>query len=258
MPVSLAQFNPVAVERPAEVVFVQIRDLILNGAIPAGESLPSERQLADRFGLNRIHVREALLRLEFYGLVKTRRNVGTVVTGAGIRAIDGLFADVLALRGDDLTALIETRWVIEVEVARLAATRATDEDLAELKAAHHEFSLEVAAGSSGIEKDLAFHLRVADASRNPVLRSLLGLLAPDVMKLAVEDRTCVGGRAEQSLAEHAAVLDALLARDPAAAARAMTAHFQRGAPIHSSRRGKSAPEQPARSSVRSVKGTRSK
>jgi hypothetical protein len=96
--------------------------------------VPSERHLAERFGLSRIHVREALQRLEFYGLVRTRPQSGTVVSSTDIRALDGLFEDILAFDRDDLAALLETRAAVEIQAARLAAARATDEEIADLRA----------------------------------------------------------------------------------------------------------------------------
>ena len=202
MPVALEEFETVQIERPAEVVFRRIRALITEGKLKPNEQLPSERQLAERFGLNRSHIREALQRLEFYGLIRTRRNIGAYVTQSGVRAMEGIFSDVLALDRHQVAALTETRWVIEVQLARFAAERATDDDLRDLRGAHEEFRGEVEAGRSGIEQDLQFHLKIADAARNPVLRSLIGLIAPDIVKLARNDRTCADGRAADSLAEH--------------------------------------------------------
>jgi GntR family transcriptional repressor for pyruvate dehydrogenase complex len=236
MPVALEDFQAVRIDRPADIVFQRLRALIVNGKLQPNEPLPSERQLAERFGLNRIHVREALQRLEFYGLVKTRPQTGSIVTSSGIRAVEGIFSDVLAIDRDQVAALVETRWIVEVQLARLAAQRATDEELSELRSIHREFQAEVEAGRDGIEPDLRFHLKVADAAHNPVMRSLVGLLAPDIVKLAKNDRTCAGGRATASLAEHERILLAIEARDPEAAARAMVGHMQQGGPLHETAR----------------------
>ena len=232
----LESLNAVAVERPADLVFRQLRRLIVDGIVKPGEILPAERQLADRFGLNRIHVREALQRLEFYGLVRTRPQSGTVVTSSGIRAVDGIFADILTLDRDDVAALMETRAALETNTARLAAERASDEEINALRAAHAAFRTEVEAGRAGIEHDLMFHLKVAEAAHNAVLRSLIGLLAPDIVKLAKTDDTCAGPRAAAALAEHEAIFQAIEGRQADAAAHAMAHHMAMGRPINLARR----------------------
>lgn len=228
----LEKLHAVAVERPADLVFQQLRRLIVDGVVKPGEAFPSERHLAERFGLNRIHVREALQRLEFYGLVRTRPQSATVVTSTGIRALDGLFADILTFDRDDVAALMETRAALETQTARFAAERASGDELAELRAAMDAFRAEVEAGRTGIEHDLMFHLKVAEASHNPVMRSLVGLLAPDIVKLAKADQTCADGRAAEALAEHETIMRAIESRDGDAAAKAMVGHMAAGRPIN--------------------------
>jgi GntR family transcriptional regulator, transcriptional repressor for pyruvate dehydrogenase complex len=235
----LESLEAVAVERPAEQVFRQLRRLIVDGVVKPGQTFPSERHLAERFGLNRTHVREALQRLEFYGLVRTRPQSGTVVTSTGIRALDGLFSDVLTFDRDDVAALMETRTALETNAARFAAERATASEIADLRASMDAFRAEVHAGRSGIAHDLMFHLQVAEAAHNPVMRSLVGLLAPDIAKLAKTDDTCAGSRAAEALSEHEAILRAIEARDGAAAAKAMADHMAAGHPINMARRRQS-------------------
>ena len=171
----LERLQVIEVERPADLAFRQLRRLIVDGVVQPGDALPSERHLAERFGLSRIHVREALQRLEFCGLVRMRPQSGTVVSSTDIRALDGLFENILAFDRDDLAALLETRAALEIQAARLAATRATDEEIADLRATMDAFRAEVRAGNTGIEHDLMFHRKLAEASRNRVMRSLVGV-----------------------------------------------------------------------------------
>lgn len=226
---ALEHLTPISVDRPADLVFDQLRKLIVEGKLQPGERLASERQLADRFGLNRIHVREALQRLEFYGLVRTQRNVGAVVAQSGIRAVEGIFSDVLALSGDESEALSETRDLIERQIIGLAVERATEDDIARLTETQVAFEAATAAGHDGLDLDLAFHLQIADAARNPVLRALLGLLAPDLIRRARAVRECDGGRAVQAAQDHRAILNAIVARDREAACSALSRHLDRGA-----------------------------
>jgi GntR family transcriptional repressor for pyruvate dehydrogenase complex len=226
---ALEYLNPISVDRPADLVFDQLRRLIVDGRLRPGERLASERQLAERFGLNRVHVREALQRLEFYGLVRTQRNVGAVVAQSGIRAVEGIFSDVLSLSRDEADALRETRDLIESQIVRLAAARATEEDLARLNETQAAFEAAAERGADGLEFDLTFHLQLADSARNPVLRALMGLLAPDLIRRARGVRECDGGRAKQAANEHRAILDAISAGNADDAARALSHHLATGA-----------------------------
>ena len=222
----IAQLNAIQVAKPADLIMRQIRNLISSGALRAGDRLPPERVLAERFGVGRGHVREALRRMECYGVLQTFPQSGTVVASLGVAALERLISNLLDLDRDDIKALIETRAILEIHTARLAAERATAASIADLRAALDAFRKEVEAGRTGVEEDLLFHLAVANATGNPVLSSLIGLITPDVMRANKGARVCEAGRARTALAEHEALLAAIAARDPKAALVAMSAHMQ--------------------------------
>jgi GntR family transcriptional regulator, transcriptional repressor for pyruvate dehydrogenase complex len=230
---ALQKIERVQFNRASDLVFNQLRRMILDGTMPADEPLGPERALAERFGVNRVHVREALQKLEFFGLVKTRRNVGTVVTGSGVRAVEGIFSNVLSLLPAEMAAIAETRDIIESQIVILAVKRATAKDIVALRAAHTAFTEAVAAGEDGLEYDLSFHLAIADAARNPVLRSLTGLMAPDLIQISRSRHSCDARRTQAALREHEAILDAIVRRDPDAAVRAVQAHLRAGAKAQS-------------------------
>ena len=129
----LNNFTEIEVEKPVDKIIHQIRDLISSGQLKPGDKLPSERQLSERFGLGRTSVRDAIHKLEFYGILKTLPQSGTFVAGIGLIALEGLIADVLKLEESDFYSLVETRVVLETEAARLAALRRTDQDIADLQ-----------------------------------------------------------------------------------------------------------------------------
>jgi GntR family transcriptional regulator, transcriptional repressor for pyruvate dehydrogenase complex len=222
----IAQLNAIQVAKPADLIMRQIRNLISSGALRAGDRLPPERVLAERFGVGRGHVREALRRMECYGVLQTFPQSGTVVASLGVAALERLISNLLDLDRDDIKALIETRAILEIHTARLAAERATAASIADLRAALDAFRKEVEAGRTAIEEDLLFHLAVANATGNPVLSSLIGLITPDVMRANKGARVCEAGRARTALAEHEALLAAIAARDPKAALLAMSTHMR--------------------------------
>ena len=173
----------------AEDTIGRLRDLVLSGAYAPGDKLPPERQLAAQLGVNRSSLREALKRLEQLGLVRARRGDGTRVLDF-MRTAGLELAGHLVLRGspDILRDMLELRVIYGREVARMAAERASDEDLAALEA------ITAKVGPSAdpavvLATDFEFYVALTDASKNRVFRLLInsirsavtaysGLLAP--------------------------------------------------------------------------------
>ncbi|MTI18180.1 FadR family transcriptional regulator [Rhodobacteraceae bacterium RKSG542] len=228
----LSKLQPVVVEKPSEVVFKQLKDAILKEDVKTGDLLPSERKLSEQFGLNRVHVREALMKLEFYGLVEVRKQHGAIVKNTGVRATESIFSDALAMSKKDIACLMETREVIEVRIAELAALNGTPEELKELETRHQEFVDAVGSGMDAHEEDLRFHLYLADMAKNPVMRVLVGLMAPEVVELARQNNTCSKTRKEGALREHTEIFEAVVSGDGERAARAMRTHCEEGRKGH--------------------------
>jgi GntR family transcriptional repressor for pyruvate dehydrogenase complex len=221
-----AQLSTIQVPKPADLILREIRNLISNGSLKAGDRLPPERELAERFGIGRGHVREALRKLESFGVLQTFPQSGTVVATLGVAALERLISNLLDLDRDDVKALVETRVILEIQIAKLAAERATAASIADLSAAHDAFRREVCAGRTGVEEDLMFHLAVAHAAQNHIMVSLVGLIAPDIIRVSKGSRVCEAGRASAALAEHEKVFAAIAARDAKAAVQAMSEHMQ--------------------------------
>jgi GntR family transcriptional repressor for pyruvate dehydrogenase complex len=223
----------IEVRRPSDLILEQIRALIRSGVLHPGQRLPSERALSERFGIGRGHVREALRKLEFYGIVKTRPQSGTVVESLGASALDGLISNVLGIEGGtDYKTLYEVRDPLEIEAARLAAARATETLVTDLEAVTTAHRKAVQAGTSGMGEDVLFHLKIAEASGNALLRTLISLMAPDIIKLSDGSDTCREGRGEEAIEEHRRILAAIKAGDGNAAAAAMDEHITRSRQQH--------------------------
>ena len=224
-PTVLDHLQQLDVPKPSDLIIEQVRELIASGVLAAGQRLPPERELAQRFGVGRGHVREALRKLEFYGIVRTLPQSGTFVEDMGARALDTMISNVLSLETADITSMLEVRQMLEEQAARKAAERASPAQIAAIRAAHEEHRAAVADGLSGIELDLKFHLLVASATNNSMLRSLVSLLAPEIVNLCKRHRTCEDDRPAQALEEHKAVLRAIERRDSEAAGHAMRRHL---------------------------------
>jgi len=221
----LANFQEISIETPVDKIIRQIRSLITSGQLKPGDRLPPERKLAERLGVGRTNVRDAIRKLEFYGILKTLPQSGTVVTGMGITALEGLITDVLELEDNDFASLVETRVVLETEAARLAAMRRTDEDIENMRKALEAYEKKVKQGVQAVEEDLIFHLKVAEASKNSVLRSLMLIITPDIVNSFIKLDVCKDGRFYKALDEHKDLLKYIIDQEPEKAAEAMRTHL---------------------------------
>jgi GntR family transcriptional regulator, transcriptional repressor for pyruvate dehydrogenase complex len=216
--------EPIRKTRIHEEIADRIRQLILDGTYPAGQPLPSERLLARRLGVSRGSVRDALRTLETLGLLDMRHGQGTFPRELSVDRLVTPLASVLAYRSDLQDELMDVRRMFEPAVARVAATRGTDEDMAELQRVLDTQRRKVAAGRSAIAEDTAFHAALARATHNRVAVRLMETLND----LLVESRTLTlkqKGRPQRSLRGHEAIVGAMRRRDGGAAERAMHHHI---------------------------------
>ena len=214
--------------RRADAV-AEIRKLIRQLALKTGDRLPSERQLAERFGLSRGTVREALQFLAALSLVDIRHGGGCFLRAAsdaagGLRA--GWVGWVTLHRGRVLETL-EVRLGCEMFAARLAARRAGPTELLKLVEA---LRLMKAAGETRdvptfVQSDVAFHAALLQAAGNKTLEELVGALGRELIpeRAAIAD---ISGRIPRSILEHCAIYEAIQKGDPQAAALAMQQHLE--------------------------------
>ncbi len=219
-------FKEIVIEKPVDKIINQIKELISTGQLKAGDRLPSERLLSEKFGVSRTYVRDAIRKLEFYGILKTLPQSGTVVAGFGITALEGLISDVLQLQGTDFHSLVETRVILEVNSARFASLRRTEDDLIELSNALDAYEKAVHSGKQAVEEDLLFHLKIAEASKNSVLNSLMLIVTPDILTNFTENNVCAGDRPITALAEHHEILEHIRKKESDLAGEAMRSHLQ--------------------------------
>jgi len=223
---------PIKKTRVAEEVADRIRILMLDGTFPAGEPLPSERHLAERFGVSRGSIRDALRNLETIGLLETRHGQGTFPHELSVDRLVAPLASVMAYRSDLQDELLDVRRMFEPAVARAAAQRATDEDLADLDRILEAQRQKLKDGQLAIVEDTAFHAILARATRNRVAMSIMATLND----LLVESRTeslNQKGRPGRSIEGHEAVVAAVRRHDADEASRAMYHHIDQIADLQS-------------------------
>jgi GntR family transcriptional repressor for pyruvate dehydrogenase complex len=234
---------PIKKTRVAEEVADRIRVLMLDGTFPPGEPLPSERHLAERFGVSRGSIRDALRTLETIGLLETRHGQGTFPHELSVERLVAPLASVMAYRSDLQEELLDVRRMFEPAVARAAAERVTEEDLADLQRILDVQRHKLKNGQSAIAEDTAFHAILARATRNRVVMSIMATLND----LLVESRTQSlrqKGRPARSIDGHEAVVAALRRHDPEGATHAMFNHIDQIADLQG--RAHKSPNPPAK------------
>ena len=222
----LNNFQEIRIESSIDKIIRQIRELITSGQLKPGDKLPSERKLSEKLGVGRSNVRDAIKKLEFYGILRTLPQSGTVVAGMGITALEGLISDVLKIEDSDFTSLVETRVILETESAKLAALRRTDQDVLAIKKALTAYTKQITQGKQAVEEDLIFHLKIAEASKNSVLKSLMLIITPEIIKNFLHLDICKDGRTASALEEHEIILKHIIAQRPEEAAAAMRTHLK--------------------------------
>ena len=221
----LENFSEIKVETPVDKIIRQIRSLITSGQLNAGDKLPSERQLAEKFAIGRSYVRDAIRKLEFYGIVKTMPQSGTVVAGLGITALEGLITDVLEIEDTDFASLVETRVLLEIKSAMFAAERRTSNDIIALEKALTAYETKLEQDGQAIEEDLLFHLKIAEAGKNKVLKSLMLIVVPDIIKSYATLKVCDSDKVAKTINEHRQIINYIIQQDTEAVQKAMQLHL---------------------------------
>ena len=227
----LDHFEKVELPDPVDLVINQIRDLIHAGILKPGDRLPSEKSIEQKLQIPRGPINKALRRLETYGILKTIPQSGTYVASIGVDALEGLLTNVLKLEDRELEALDDTRYILEIYAAELAADRATEQQIEELDEVQQEIARKIEEGASSFDEDMVFHLKIADICGNPILKSIITMLISDVLQFFKEFEQKVGkervrSRLLDATEEHQRIMTAVKQRDPVKAAEAMRRHFE--------------------------------
>lgn len=203
-------------------------ELIRSGAYPAKSRLPSEAEMAQRFGVSRTVIREAVSRLKSEGLVESRQGAGVFVREAGMDAPFRINPAVV----DSVQAVLqvaELRRGLEAEIAALAAERSSKAQIAEIKVRLDAIDDDVAAGGDGVQADMEFHRSIARATGNPHFLALWDFLGQFLKGAVAITRAWEAQKAEtrsQVEEEHKAMYEAIAARDGEAARAAARRHME--------------------------------
>jgi GntR family transcriptional repressor for pyruvate dehydrogenase complex len=194
-------------------------------ALQPGDALPPERELAERYGVGRSSVREALRMLESRGLIQSRGS-GTFVVAAWRNPFQEPLSAMVAGEDVDRTQLFEVRRMLEAEAAALAAKRRSQGDLELMHEATDEMERAVDSADAYISADIRYHLVIAEATGNRLLLHLMQAIRERLTEMFGTVYRFPGGP-ERSIAQHRLITQAIAAGDGEQARRLMTEHIVR-------------------------------
>ncbi|TFD59299.1 FadR family transcriptional regulator [Cryobacterium sp. Hh7] len=205
-----------------EQLVAQLLAYIESAHLGPGDLLPAERELAERLGVSRATLAQALVALEVLGVIDVQHGTGAVLV---YRPSIATVISGLREHRNRLPEIVEARSTLEVKLAELAAERRTDADLLAIEDALRVMAEEIAVGDRGSHGDELFHQAVTTAAHSPVLAQLMAFIAEMILETRLES-LAQPGRPEQSLASHRAITAAIRSQDADEAAAKMLAHIE--------------------------------
>jgi len=203
----------------------KIKEMITSGELGPGDRLPKEADLAERLGLSRNSLREAVRALSMIRVLDVRQGDGTYVTSLEPHLLlDALSFVVDFHRDDTVLQFLEVRRIMEPAATALAAERMTDDDVGKLQAVLDELGAEPTIEAL-VANDLEFHRQIAAGSGNAVLCSLIDGLSGPTTRARIWRGLTQEGAAVRTREQHQAILDAIGSRQPELARSWATVHI---------------------------------
>ena len=204
-------------EKSHKKVMHQIQGLILEGKLKKGDKLPPERQLAELLDVGRPTLKQALSALEALGLIESRHGGGNYVTSDLSNIFNPFTLQYYLAEGKE-TDIVEFRYLLEVQLARLAAAKATESDISRL-AAIVENMKSVESLEERLQENLAFHRELAHINGNVLILTIYD----SIIQLVIEQTSLTDG--EHFHRSHERILRAIQSGDSSLAGQSMSDHF---------------------------------
>jgi GntR family transcriptional repressor for pyruvate dehydrogenase complex len=221
------ELKPIQPKRISDQVFDQLRELIFRGDYRPGQKIMTERELAEALNVSRNSVREAINKLVTLRFLEQRQGQGTFVRSLD-EAVQIPLATVMETQDATLIDLLEMRMGIECTAASLAAQRITEEELQAIARALADMEADIQAGGLGTEGDLAFHMAIAAATKNPLQIYIMKNVS-NFLHVGIRENLLHLYQEEENIAkiltQHKAIFEAIGSRDPDEAYSAMRRHI---------------------------------
>jgi len=226
--------EPIIRRKLSDEVFDRLKSMIASGNFQAGEALPSERQLMERFGVGRPAVREAMQALSKLGLLTIqhgeRARVRQLTARSVVQQVDAAAHIMLSTSPASLENLKEARRFFERGMVREAALKASGADIAELWNTLRRQREALGDAERFMQADKAFHTQIAAISGNPIFEAVSEAMLSWLKQYHTE-MLLWSGKETFTLAEHERIIERIAAHDPDAAEQAMVQHLDRSAAL---------------------------
>lgn len=217
------EIKPIRRTSISDQVCMQIKQLILDKDWKPGEKIPSETELAELFGVSRVSVREAILKLNAIGLLESRFSGGNYVREVGADIYLNAIIPAVYVSSNSLLEVLEFRQVMEAKVAGLAARKAKPEDVERLEEIHRDMVKEAGNLEGFSEADLRFHIELARITQNSLLVACMELIR-DVLGENMQKLVAQRGY-DSGINGHGEILEAIRENDEWKAIRLMDSHM---------------------------------
>ncbi|MEH7419530.1 FadR/GntR family transcriptional regulator [Neobacillus drentensis] len=219
-----SSIQPIKRSKVSIDVAAKLQEILQSGEYKVGDKLPPEKVLAERFGVSRSSIREALKSLEAEGSVRIVHGVGTIVS-SGRETISSSLASLLVIEGTTVPELFEARLVLESETAFRAAERITTSSANGLIHILEQLNDNRLSDEAFVELDVALHIEIARATKNKIFINIMENLKDVLIEYSL--RTIkLPGRREKANEGHRILTEAILARKPSAARKAAKDHVE--------------------------------
>lgn len=211
-----------------EVVLEKLQEMLRTEGLEIGDRLPSERELANRFGVSRNSVREALKTLEWEGIIAIRHGGGSFLKETNQSIGEVLSVKLEGQESHLVFEMLEVRRALEVEATSLAAKRANARDLEQIQLSLKEMAVPVTEVEAGVQADLHFHLHIVRASHNSILIHLMTTLMKEMettIRATRKNRFQELERYEETFEEHKHLYLAIASGDSVLAKSLMEKHI---------------------------------
>lgn len=226
--------EPIKTTRLSDIIETHIRRMILDGEISPGERLPTEKEISRQFGVSVITAREALKGLEVSGLIERRKGRGGGSFGRmlGTDALKAPLNSLLSLKKISSDNLTELRLIMEPSAARIAAKRISAEELETLEknVSHCEATSDKwdeRVVDERKQKNIEFHLLIAEATKNPVLTLMVDLFMDFLFESKIKTFRPDPRFTSETINDHRRILTRLMERNGKQAEKEMIVHLER-------------------------------
>ena len=218
------EIKPIKKVNISDQVYEHLREQLISGVWKQGEKIPSENELAALFGVSRVTIRQALSRLNTLGLLETKLGEGTFVKELKPGIYMKEIIPYVYLNNESEREVLEFRLVIEVETARIAASKITDEEILLLEKSLKKMLKNKGDIEKYVEEDLNFHMIIAKSTKNSLVIEVNNIVRNIIRRMIRTATEKIGH--EVGLKYHRLLIEAFRKRDADTASDMMREHLQ--------------------------------